>query len=1097
MDNIRIAILDAYDRVCAFMDNSAPKALHYYSDELHYFREGSANTYSFKASAKHEDAGYLVEGNKLSFQYGGKDYYFNIVMIYKTEYIVEVTGYSTVFELLNEDAEEYKASRAMKFKEYLDVFNFEKTIELGINEVSDKAVTHEWTGTSTILARIFSLANVFDAEAEIVTVLNDDYSLKKLVLNIYREHDSDHQGVGRYRKDVVLRYGKSVKGIKKTAHIKDLYTAIYPVGKDGLTISGINKEEKDADGNMEYYSPAGDGVIRAVQARDRFPSNTKGSDRYILKRWSYDTDNVNVLYGQALTELKKNCVPQVAYEVDGYFDTGIGDTVVIADDEFNPPLYLEARVTEQVRSFTDPKRNETTFDNFRELKSEVDTSLLDKMNELIKENKVYACTITTDNGIVFKNGEGTTSLTANVRDAGADKTDQFEIRWKKDDVDRAVGKTVIVHARDIAKKAVYRFEALEGAIVRGSYEVTVSNVSDGADGKNGVDGKDGKDGAQGKDGVGVAGVDVQYYKSSSATVLSGGVWQTNAPAWENGKYIWTKTVITYTDGKTGETSAVCVTGSEGGEGADGRGVQSIVEQYYKSASATVLSGGTWSGTYPGWENGKYIWTRSVVTYTDGSSKMTDAVCVTGGKGDNGIGISSVANKYAVSASSTTVPASWQSTAPVMTAANKYLWNYEILTYTNGTTSETQKRVIGVYGDKGNTGGTGRGIKSIAEYYLASTAASGVTSSTAGWTTAQQTTTTSKKYLWNYEVVTYTDNTTYVSTPVIIGTHGATGPVGPAGPTGPKGTDGQMLYAASGTAAATAAKTATLVSGTIALKAGVTVAVRFTYANTAASPTLNINSTGAKAVYTQGVRYAYWSAGATVIFTYDGSYWRVASEPVFANTATIGNPGAGHFYIDSDSIDFYQGSNIYGALSRGSAGECVLSSTEGMFLKGDGVNIEAPFHSVYIDCHDSQTSNDAFNVNAAGADAKFTANDLKLVTGANTVSFKALGDAFTPVEHFSGGVLDAGKTYNYSKVITGKRIVFVKTGLTGFGNFTVWQAFPSANLGERIEFTDYESSTSWYSVGITFKASSLTINTSARGSNWAGTHLYVKVYSIGL
>ena len=879
MDNVRIAILDAYDRARAFMDNSAPKALHYYSDELHYFQEGSANTYSFKASSRHEDSRYLVEGNKLSFQYDGKDYYFNIVMIYRTEYVVEVTGYSTVFELLNEDAEEYKASRAMKFKEYLNVFNFEKTIELGSNEVSDKAIVHEWTGTSTILARIFSLANVFDAEAEIVTVLNDDYSLKKLVLNIYREHDSDHQGVGRYRKDVVLRYGKSVKGIKKTAHIKDLYTAIYPVGKDGLTISGINKEEKDADGNVEYASLKGETSIRAVLARDRFPSNVKGSDRYILKRWSYDTDNVNVLYGKALAELKKNCVPQVTYEVDGYFDTGIGDTVVIADDEFNPPLYLEARVTGQVRSFTDPKRNETTFDNFRELKSEVDTSLLDKMNELIKENKIYACTITTDNGIVFKNGEGTTSLTANVRDAGADKTDQFEIRWKKDNVDLAVGKTVIVHARDIAKKAVYRFEALESAIVRGSYEVTVSNVSDGADGKNGVDGKD------------------------------------------------------------------------------------------------------------------------------------------------GIGISSVANKYAVSSGSTTVPTSWQSTVPVMTEINKYLWNYEILTYSNGETSETQKRVIGVYGDRGNAGGTGpagKGIKSITEYYLATTAASGVTAGTAGWTAAMQTTTTSKKYLWNYEVVTYTDNTTYVSAPVIIGTHGATGPqgatgptgpqgaqgvkgdkgdtgargptgaTGPAGQTGPKGADGQMLYATSGTAAATAAKTATLASGTIALKAGVTVAVRFTYANTAASPTLNINDTGAKAVYTQGVRYAYWSAGATVVFTYDGSYWRVASEPVYANTATIGNPGAGHFYIDIDSIDFYQGSVNYGGLSRGSAGQCTLASTQALNLEGKGVMLNAPSHQVRIDCSNSQTSDDAFSVNATGSRAKFTANDLLLKTPSKEISLADTG-----------------------------------------------------------------------------------------------------------
>lgn len=1024
MENIRIAILDAYDHVCAFMDNGAPDALHYDSDELCFYQEGSANTYSFKASAKHGDSQYLAEGNKLSFRHDGRDYYFNIVKIYKTEYEVEVTGHSTVFELLNEEAEAYHSLRAMTFAEYLAEFNFEKTLELGINEVSDKSLSHEWTGTSTLLARIFSLANVFGAEAEIVTQLHEDYSLKKLVLNVYREHNEQNQGIGKRRKDMVLRYGKTVRGISKTADIQNLYTAILPTGTNGLNIYGISKEELDADGRVEYSSPQGEGSIRAVQARDRFPSNVKSQDRYILKRWSCETEDVNVLYGRALAELKKNCVPKVTYKVDGYFDTCIGDTVTIADEEFSPPLYLEARVTGQVRSFTDPERNETTFDNFRELKSEVDTSLLDKMNELIKANKVYACTITTDNGIVFKNGEGTTSLTANIRDAGADVTDQFEIQWKKDDVDLAVGKTVIIHARDIAKKAVYRFEALEGLVIRGSYEVTVSNVSDGADGADGKPGADGapgkdglpgKDGAPGKDGVGIASVDVQYYKSSSSAILAGGVWQTNAPAWENGKYIWTKTVITYTDGKTGETAAVCMTGSEGGEGADGRGVQSIVEQYYKSTSASALSGGAWSGTYPGWENGKYIWTRSVITYTDGSSKVTDAVCVTGGKGDtgekgdkgdSGIGISSVANKYAVSASSTTAPTSWQSTAPVMTETNKYLWNYEIITYSNGTTYETQKRVIGVYGDKGNTGGTGpagaagRGIKSIAEYYLASTAASGVTSSTAGWTTAQQTTTTSKKYLWNYEVVTYTDNTTYVSTPVIIGTHGDTGPqgatgptgaTGPAGPAGTKGADGQMLYATSGTAAATAAKVATIASGTIILKAGVTVAVRFTYANTAASPTLNVNATGAKAVYTQGVRYAYWAANATVIFTYDGSCWRVASEPVYANVATIGNPGSGNIHINGESIDFRKGTGEFASLLYSSVDgkEGAQLSANAVAIRGDPVVIGKYNGSVQVECQYPQSGNFGFLVDATGSSTKFTANDMILKTPSKEISLLGL------------------------------------------------------------------------------------------------------------
>lgn len=122
-----------------------------------------------------------------------------------------------------------------------------------------------------------------------------------------------------------------------------------------------------------------------------------------------------------------------------------------------------------------------------------------------------------------------------------------------------------------------------------------------------------------------------------------------------------------------------------------------------------------------------------------------------------------------------------------------------------------------------------------------------------------------------------------------------------GADGAAGADGQMLYATCATASATVAKVATLASGKLTLKDGATVAVRFIYANNAVNPTLNISGTGAKPIYTQGVRYAYWAAGATVIFTYDGANWRVASEPVYASTVTIGNPSGYNIYIDGDSL----------------------------------------------------------------------------------------------------------------------------------------------------------------------------------------------------
>ena len=145
-----------------------------------------------------------------------------------------------------------------------------------------------------------------------------------------------------------------------------------------------------------------------------------------------------------------------------------------------------------------------------------------------------------------------------------------------------------------------------------------------------------------------------------------------------------------------------------------------------------------------------------------------------------------------------------------------------------------------------------------------------------------------------------------------GATGATGPQGPQGPTGPQGQsgvagkDGQMLYATCDTAAGTVAKVASLAAGTLSLKAGATVAVKFTYANTASSPTLNIAGTGTKAMYIQGVRDVYWTDGATVTFTYDGINWRVASEPVYAPTATIGNAAGFNVFIDGTSVQVRKG-----------------------------------------------------------------------------------------------------------------------------------------------------------------------------------------------
>jgi hypothetical protein len=561
MDSIRIAILSANNTPIAFMDNAHKKSMHYWGDELREYLHGAANTYTFTVNAKHPDAEHVAVGNKVAFTHKGKSYYLNIVNTDQTEKTITATAWSLSFELINEDAGEYKAGKAMSFEEYLAVFDAERTLKLGLNEVSDKRITNEWTGTTSVLKRLFSLANVFSAEIEFETVLNRDYSLKEIVLNVYRKHSDTDSGVGEYRNDIVLRYGKGITGIRKTTDAEKLYTCIQPTGKDGLTINGLDKKEYDENGNIEYFTDGA--IIRAPQARDRFPSNiVNKADAYILMRKEYDTDSKDKLYSMALSDLKTASEPVVTYEVDGYFDTNIGDTVRMQDQEWTPVLYLQARVSEQIRSLTNPKTAKTVFTNYKELTSEISDDLIKRMQDLISKNKVYTCSISTNNGVIFKNGVGSTTLTAYAYNNGTDVSSNLQFRWSKDGQEFYVGRSVTVNAEDVDTKAVYSFVATENGIRRGYYEVTITKVDDGEPGKNGDDGKD---------GVGIKSVTKYYLASEKSTGIT-----TTSPGWtdakqdmtETKKNLWSYDLIRYTNSTETKTTPVII-GVRGDNGETG------------------------------------------------------------------------------------------------------------------------------------------------------------------------------------------------------------------------------------------------------------------------------------------------------------------------------------------------------------------------------------------------------------------------------------------------------------------------------------------------------------------------------------------------
>lgn len=299
-----------------------------------------------------------------------------------------------------------------------------------------------------------------------------------------------------------------------------------------------------------------------------------------------------------------------------------------------------------------------------------------------------------------------------------------------------------------------------------------------------IKGEAGAKGDKGDTGKGVKSTSVAYQVSTSGTTVPTGTWSGSVPSASAGQYLWTRTIITYTDDTTSTIYSVGRMGTNGANGTNGKSIGSVVNYYLATASSSGVTTAT-----SGWTTAvqsvsaakKYLWNYEVVKYTDGTVASTTVPCIIGSYGDRGSkgdkgdtgstgnGIKSITEHYAVSTSNSTVPTSWSSTVPTMTESNKYLWNYETITYTNGTTVDTTKRVIGVYGDKGATGATGskgakgetgasgKGVKSTAVTYQASS--SGTTIPTGVWSATPPATSADKPYFWTRTIITYTDNTT--------------------------------------------------------------------------------------------------------------------------------------------------------------------------------------------------------------------------------------------------------------------------------------------------------------------------------------------------
>ena len=367
-------ILDTFDNPLVVMDNTLPEALHFGNDTFHTYLVGSAYTFTFdvskiigKQNKNVEGVQHLKVGNKIAFTWRDKCYYLTILTTDETEYLINVFAIGLSMELVNEKCAAYESADPLSFDDYLKVFDGEGMLTIGRNEVSDKTLSLTWdSDDDTCLARIYSLAESFGAELGFSVDLNSSYGLSAIKLDVYHKYDETHQGMGERRDDIVMEWGRNIDSIHRKVDITNLVTALTPTGSNDVGITDILIEEYDNNGVLEFHSPIGDGNIYAVKSKNLYPSQliNKGAEGYIRQFRNYsDLETSEEVAESSLAELKKISTPDFEYEILGYNDLNIGDSVDVSDFGYKPPIFVRTRVIEQEISWTDKSRCKTTYGN--------------------------------------------------------------------------------------------------------------------------------------------------------------------------------------------------------------------------------------------------------------------------------------------------------------------------------------------------------------------------------------------------------------------------------------------------------------------------------------------------------------------------------------------------------------------------------------------------------------------------------------------------------------------------------------------------------------------------------------------------------------
>ena len=338
-------------------------------------------TFDFTIDKTDDAAAYMDTGNYVVFQDDrGRGWSFNIINYDENQLTKTVYCEDTSLGLLNKAMDVWANMGNHTFEYYFDLVTKDTPWTLGINQVSGLSRTLTYTGRDTGLGRLLSVLTAFDhAECKFNVKIKQNQPVE-FVVDVYKQ-------IGTVQENIQIVHDVELNDITKTESRAAFVTAIKGVGgtieqeSDGTTVTTAAEEQHVDFTDLEYddgdyFTVKGDPFLRARTANKKFNPNQE--DSYIEDFYDYDTQDVQELLNRTLTQLKTYSEPQYSYDADVQVidpTLEIGDTVTIIDHDYNPALYLSARVATLEKCYSDPTQNKITFTNYQILNSKIDDKI--------------------------------------------------------------------------------------------------------------------------------------------------------------------------------------------------------------------------------------------------------------------------------------------------------------------------------------------------------------------------------------------------------------------------------------------------------------------------------------------------------------------------------------------------------------------------------------------------------------------------------------------------------------------------------------------------------------------------------------------------